>query len=574
MGRTLFLLMSAIRTENLTVVLDSCYSGGGIRGNLVIRSARLNGGKNSQATPEEFEYQQRWLKELKLSPEEFQRRREQGIAKGVALAAAKDNQSATDAPFNGFSAGAFSYLLTRYLWQQTNNDAVGKVFINLALRTHDVAHSSNIIQDPHLEVKPASNNKEEFLYFSEQVTIGAEGVIQSVGDQIEFWLGGAASQTLESYQTGAIFSIIDDQGNEIGLIEQQSRFGLVGYGKVIENTPHEFVQPGVLLRERVREIPTNLGLKLGLDSSFGTQTAQAQTIIQSMRRIEVIPINQQHPVDYILGRVTEDDFRLFQQQQISNPPPINAIGLFTAGREPIPNSFGRAGESVEEAIQQRLRSRLKSLLAGRILHMLITGESSPLKVTVKIQPVDNTATSKTASSRGYQEFQSRQVVKTEPFKAGTTIQIQVQNNEDRNLYISAVVIDSSGNLIVLFPLDWDAPEDAALVAPKQTVSVPQPNDNFSFDLTGPSGTLEVLVLASVKLVRNALKGLKNIARSRNVNRGDALGLSEDEPLEVMENLLGDLDEMTRASIAITPKEVRAVDVTQLAAISAMIDVVE
>ncbi|MEW6496415.1 MAG: caspase family protein, partial [Cyanobacteriota bacterium] len=33
MGRTLFLLMSALNTENVTAVLDSCFSGGGTRGN-------------------------------------------------------------------------------------------------------------------------------------------------------------------------------------------------------------------------------------------------------------------------------------------------------------------------------------------------------------------------------------------------------------------------------------------------------------------------------------------------------------------------------------------------------------
>ncbi|MEO0844566.1 MAG: caspase family protein, partial [Cyanobacteria bacterium J06643_5] len=32
MGRTLFLLMSALKTENVTAVLDSCFSGGGTRG--------------------------------------------------------------------------------------------------------------------------------------------------------------------------------------------------------------------------------------------------------------------------------------------------------------------------------------------------------------------------------------------------------------------------------------------------------------------------------------------------------------------------------------------------------------
>ncbi|MEM6403263.1 MAG: caspase family protein, partial [Cyanobacteria bacterium P01_D01_bin.116] len=38
MGRTLFLLMSALQTENVTAVLDSCFSGGGTRGNLVVRA--------------------------------------------------------------------------------------------------------------------------------------------------------------------------------------------------------------------------------------------------------------------------------------------------------------------------------------------------------------------------------------------------------------------------------------------------------------------------------------------------------------------------------------------------------
>jgi hypothetical protein len=575
MGRTLFLLMSAIRTENLTVILDCCHSGGGTRGNLVIRSARLDGGENLNASREEFEYQQRWFTELNLSPEEFQRRREQGIAKGVALSAAKDDQFATDAPFGDFSAGAFSYLLTRYLWQQTRNDAVGKVFINLALRTHDVAKSSNITQDPNLEVKPESNNETQLLYFSEQVTLSAEGVIRNLKDnQIEFWLGGVASQTLESFQSGSIFSLIDNQGQEIGLIEQLSRVGLVGYGKVVQDTPLNVVQPGVLLREKVRGIPTNLTLKVGLDPSLGSEKAQAQRAIETVRRVEVVPVTQQDIVHYLFGRVTEDDFRYLQQQRTPNPPPVGSIGLFTAGRELVPDSFGRAGESVEEAVQQRLRTRLKSLLAGRILQMLVTGESSSLNVTTTIQSVDNTATAKIVSSRGNQEFQSRQLIQAVKFQAGTNIQVQVQNHEKRNLYISVVLIDSSGDLIVLFPRDWDAPEDAALVPSGETITVPKPEDSFKFRLRGPSGTLELLVLASVKPVRNALKGLQNIARSRNVGRGSPLGLSEDEPLKVMENLLGDFDEMARAGLDIISKEVQAVDTTQLAAISAMIEVVE
>lgn len=572
MGRTLFLLMSAVPTENLTVVLDSCYSGGAYRGNLAIRSARLDGGENVEASPEEFDYQQRWLKELPLSLEEFQQRRKKGIAKGVVLAAAKDNQLATDAPFDNFHAGAFSYLLTRYLWQQTHNDAIGKVFINLALRTRDLAaKSSNPNQDPELKVKPDSN-AQKLLYFQQYVTPGAEGVVRKItGDQIEFWLGGIASQTLEGFQSGAIFNLIDQQGKEIGQIEQQSRVGLVGYGKVVKGTSVNIVKPGILLRERVRGIPNNLTLKVGLDSSFGAETVQVEKAIQAVQRIEVVSMTQKSAVHYILGRVTEDEFRQFQQQRIPNPPPVGAIGLFTAGRQPVPDSFGRVGESIVEAMQQRLRTRLKSLLAGRILQMLITGESS-LKVTTRIKPLASTGA--TNPSRSNQEIPQLRVTQAVQFKPGTNIQLQVQNNETRNLYISAVLIDSSGSLVVLFPRDWDAPEDEALVAPGKIIAVPQAGDDFKFRLKGPSGTLQVLVLASVKPIRNALKGLQNIARDRDVGKGSALGLSEDEPVEVMGSLLGDLDEMSRAGLEIISEGVQAVDTTKLAAISTLIEVKE
>jgi Caspase domain/Domain of unknown function (DUF4384) len=577
MGQTLFLLMSAIPTENLTIVLDSCYSGGGDRGNLVIRSARLDRGGNLQASPEEFEYQQKWLKQLNLSPQDLQQRREQGIAKGVALTAAKDNQYATDAPFAGFSAGAFSYLLTRYLWQQTRNDAVGNIFVNLAMRTRDLAESASIIQEAELEVKPGSNNQQKLIYFSEKVTPGAEGVIRKSGDQIEFWLGGVASQSLEAFQAGSIFSLIDNKGQEIGQIEQQSRVGLVGYGKIIQGMSGGAIAQGILLRERVRGIPSNLTLKLGLDDSLAGEKEKAQATIKAVNRMEIVPIAQRGELHYILGRVTEADFRQLQQQSISNPPPVGAVGLFTAGREPVIGTFGRVGESIEEAVQQRLRSQLKSLLAGRILRTLITGESSALKVTITIKSIDGRGASSIVPSRGNQESQTAAQIgnfsQAIQFKPGTDIQIQIQNNEARNLYISAVLIDSSGNLIVLFPRDWDAPEDAALVAAGNLINIPQPGDSFQLRLRGPSGTLEVLVLASVKPLRNALKGLQNLARSRNLGRGSPWGLADDEPVTVVDNLLGDLDAMTRAGVDMI-RGVQAVDTTQLAALSALIQVVE
>jgi hypothetical protein len=141
-----------------------------------------------------------------------------------------------------------------------------------------------------------------------------------------------------------------------------------------------------------------------------------------------------------------------------------------------------------------------------------------------------------------------------------------------------LVIDSSGNIVLLYPSDYNSPEDASLVAPGKELVVPpitaNPQNDFKFIVQGPSGFLELLVLASTEPLRNALRGLKQIAKGRGTRSGDPLALEGDEPTKVIESLLGDLDDTTRASIASVRGDVRAVDTTQLAALSATIEVAE
>jgi hypothetical protein len=55
MGHTLFLLMSALKTENVTVVLDSCFSGGATR---EFRVRSREGGENILVSSDEKNYQQ------------------------------------------------------------------------------------------------------------------------------------------------------------------------------------------------------------------------------------------------------------------------------------------------------------------------------------------------------------------------------------------------------------------------------------------------------------------------------------------------------------------------------------
>ena len=98
----------------------------------------------------------------------------------------------------------------------------------------------------------------------------------------------------------------------------------------------------------------------------------------------------------------------------------------------------------------------------------------------------------------------------------------------------------------MFPLDWDAPEEKALVPPGQTVPIPQPDDIFDFNVGPEVGTFEVLILASIAPLRNALKGLQTIARGRGATRGSPLEIREDEPINVVGDLLGDIDTLARS----------------------------
>ena len=103
MGKTLFLLTHLLKTEQVTTVLDSCFSGGGIRGNLVYRSVDSRHGGSGEAQPSETEkfYQAYLMEKAGLDEDALLALRTAGIAKGFAIGSAQQNQLAADASFGG-----------------------------------------------------------------------------------------------------------------------------------------------------------------------------------------------------------------------------------------------------------------------------------------------------------------------------------------------------------------------------------------------------------------------------------------------------------------------------------------
>lgn|GEM_PF-1838705 len=243
---------------------------------------------------------------------------------------------------------------------------------------------------------------------------------------------------------------------------------------------------------------------------------------------------------------------------------------------PIPDSFGASNETINAAAA-RLRPRLKSLLAAQVLKAIL-GDSSPLKVSADIFPVDAAnkplGAGRTLKSRGVQAGAIQtQSIKTQPLKLGTNLGVRIKNSEAQNLYVATLVISDSGEMGVLFPFGYEAPDAASLVAPTK------PNEDgfvipVPFEIYGTPRSFEPLILLSREPLRDALRALKNIAGARGIRKGAPAGLEANEADTVVSSLLGDIDRTSRSTSLRVPSSYTAIDAGKLAALSAVFQVVQ
>lgn len=605
-GHTLWLLMASLDTENITFVLDSCHSGGARQGILTIRSrpgdAELFRSPNSniqlQASTQEQEYQRQLQGRLNFTNSEFARLRRQGIPKGVLIAAAKRNQKAVDAAFADTNAGVFTYALTQYLWQETGNNSFRKVMLGASRITEKIVEEdlkSLEIQEPEFHLKPDSANDQKAIYFTNRQALPVEAIVTKIEDnEVEVFLGGVYPSSLEAFGKGAILTLIDDRGQEKGLVEIESRQQFTAYGKVKSSFSQVSIKEGQFLQERVRGIPSDLTLRIGLDPSLGNDINEAKQALESIRRVEALSLEEQE-VQYIFGRVTSDYHRQLQQQGVAQLPEIGSIALFSPGLQLIPDSFGNNQETVTDAVN-RLRTKFKSLLAARIIKLALNANSSRLNISAAVQIVDQEGVAKemlanTFTPRGggnlsipgldrsLNNFTGEQQI-----EIGKRIQILVQNNETQNIYVSILLISPDGSIDVLFPLELSANVDEALVKPGDTLKVPEVDrERFLLKVTEPLGIAEALIVASFSPLRSALKSLKQVALRGAEVRGESPDIEElrgrpdkvREPEEIINSLLGDLDAGTRGSKDIRPlAETSQIDTTQIAAMSVTFEIVQ
>ena len=578
---TIFLLREALgrKTKNVTFILDSCYSGAGVRGDLIIRSRpgyaellKLRGDISNielKSSEEELKYQQRLLTELKLSEPEWIQLRKKNIVNGAAIFAAGRNQQAADATFAGnVNAGVFTYSLTRQLWQQTSNQAMGKVVISVAGKTEQFLKTmeNSRPQKPDLEVKTDSKDEQQPMYFTPMQKLAAEAVITEVkGNAVKLLLTGAEPQVLEALGKGAIFNIVDNQGQQQGTVKIESRSSLNATG-LLQTKSGVKIPAGTVLQEQIRAIPSDLKLRIGLDKSVDTEAAKQA--LQSIPRVEVVPLLEQE-LHYILGRMLPSYHQDLETRKFADLPDVNSVGLFSVGFELIPGSFGVKDETINDAVN-RLQTKFKLLLAARLMKMTLNTNSSRLNVVARLTVANNRALlaeSFTVRGAKISSAKNLQIISSEngslaEVEINKPVQISVENLENRDLYIGVLIFSPDGDIDILFPLNDG--KNAALVLAGQTIQIPK----LSFGK--PLGIVEVLIVASTAPIDKALKPLQTLVIEQRSEKRSSSQVAE-KAEEAIASLLDDLAGGKRGE---TKTGIRLFDTQQMAALSITFEIVE
>jgi Caspase domain len=564
MGKTLFLLSSQLKTDNLVMILDSCHSEGGLRGNSTVRSA-TNRGNGTVGDPSVFQpqldLQATLQKRLNWTDAELQERRKKGVAKGVAMGAASFGNEADifkpealELTEKDVTAGAFTYLLTRYLWQASGNRSLDTDFTQLKLSS--ILNSKNPNQRPVYEVAPDSGNTTKPIFFATPSFPAAEGVIHEApkGKEVRFWLGGASPDCLKAYET-AVFNIIDQNGKILGELQQTHRSGLIGYGKMV---PGSTLQPqmGMLLREQVRGITKNIPMNIGLDRSIGADLDAIKKGLLDIPNVKIVPIGQQKEIDYIIGRAK----------------PTGPFHLFTPSLEILSDPIGGPNDTIE-TVMDKLGRQIKALQAKQLLKNIM-GDASTMKISADLVPVEMIPkTLKVRSIGPAQSIMSQSAITAKPgttasaleFPVNSLIQIRLQNQESETLYMAVMVITVSGNLSVIFPYGGGNITDEALVPQMSEKKLEIPFSSAS------SGVLELLIIASRRPLDQLLKTVERIAKANGaVSRGTPIAV-KDDPIAFATDMLNDIDNISRAEAKASSGR-KIVDMKQLTVVSAIVQV--
>ncbi|MGF1481057.1 MAG: caspase family protein [Cyanophyceae cyanobacterium] len=582
---TLLLLARSLPTQRLTIVLDTSYtsSSNPLQGNLRVRSyPHLS---SRQLNPEELTFQEQLQSQLKRRP----------LAgtepiPGMVLLAAGEDQIATEAEWQGFSAGLFTYALTQSLWQAT---PASTVFVSLGRAAEQVERLLNK-QQPQLKAR----SKQLFPYYqSPQDWTGAEGTILAVDDPVtaQVSLAGLPARIVENYGLSSCMTLVSSSEEKSAsppqALQLRSREGLNAKARLIKPPADTALQVGQLVQEWIRMLPRNLGLTVALSNNMERiERVDATSAFSSIAAVTSV-VTAGEPADCLLGKTALPSQTQAESTEENQAATIS-YRLLTIGGVPIANTNG-ASEAVKSAVR-RLVPALKTLLAAKLWGLTNNEGSSRLAVRATLSQVDSKqpiverrthrslapGRSSPALGTGGREPRSPE---RDPFipqlAIGSQIQYQLENISDRPLHIMVLGLDSGGNAIALYSpqtrtngKDGDRLRER-VIAPGATITVPNPTDSIDWKIEGPPGTAEIQLIFSQAPFTKTFKAL---LAQQQLKSDKEQTLDIPNALSVAQALLEDLHVASRVPLDIleTAKEdVYALDVNAWASLNFVYQVV-
>lgn len=583
---TLRLLLQAVPTEQVATVLDLGFMpvGRTVHGNLRIRS-RPNA-PSGQISVAELAVQERLrsqmarLPQVQHLPDSFP---------GLVLSATSGNHIAVEGQWNGFSAGLFTYALTQRLWSTTPATTL-RVAFNQAIGT--VKQIAGLDQQPALGGQKAQRQGLTSSYFSPMAMPNADGVIRSVeDDKVQLWLGGVPATVLDNYGASLLTPVASEGVAVPPLLQVRSREGLIGKARLLSGEGSSLMA-GQLVREVVRVLPRNVGLTVALDASLERiERVDAISAFAPIARVTPVIAGDQ-PADVLFGRALPAQTltaSLSPQTLVSavptaaeTPEPApqpGSYGLFSLGRDAIPNTLIPEAEAVKTAVN-RVTPQLKTLLALKLLRLTVNSGSSSLGVRATLEMLApeerlilQQETSRAPGKPPMNKVTSlliEEAVSTLP--VGSQLQYRLLNYSNQPIYFLILWLDSSGSVFAIQPPDASspAPDNNALIAPGDTVIMPSVSA-ADWLVQGPPGLAETYLVFSRRPFEQTEQALQAERPSTEVHRMIAVL----NPLDVVQALLQDLHQASSSSLL--PSEVPAdsyrLDVNDWATLSFVYQVV-
>lgn len=542
---TLLLLLRSLLTDRVTAVLDTSYYAPSTVLGLKIRALQESVAK---LAVEELDFLKQ-LKTQKLSSTPI-----------VLAATSEPNQSAKEGLFSGFSAGLFTYALTQYLWEFTPATT-----IQVALWY--VENSLSKLGSKQQPGLLSSQKNADITSLQPDGIIGAEGVVSAIeedGKTVHLWLAGLPPQVLLYYGVNSRLTLATTEQ-----LVLRSRTGLTAKAQISKIEGANPLQVGQFVQEAVRVLPRNIHLTIALDTGLERiERVDATSAFAGFSHVSTVVAGEK-PADYVFAKLQEIPSR---------------YGLFSLGGELIPNTSGEVGEAVKLTVQ-RLAPKLSTLFAAKLWRLTENQGSSrlPLKATLEIisgispQVVMQRETIRTFKP----ETSIKKSLPTAIVPIGSRMQYRVENQSDRPAYLILLGLNNNHTGIAFY--SWETPQEPntgdtkpllkqVVIAPGETLTVPQTNSASEWLISGPASFCEQQLIFSTAPFSETLAALSTVKYSTAEERPIGSLLN---PLDVAQALLQDLHNASalKAEMNGTAADSYILDVNNWASISFSFQVV-